>query len=259
MEVKYFILLASYIATATADARIVFQQDFVPRNNVDVEPEIITPITTSTTITPATTTTTVMTTTTMLEEEEVATSSSRRPLCEGSKDWCDSPPDYPDQAILAAAVRQNNTLGSLFDSKLLVRQKAEEEVPTESPGIFGVIRSRNRFEEFVEDSMINICSVKTEYIMPRAAKNKEGEYKFIVNHPEGGEEYVQQVRVNICRAAEQSCGQGRLAGSGLDSKCRQEYSDHKLVSLSATGEELQVETFRFPSCCSCFISQFTEY
>merc|ERR1712226_1675304 len=220
MEFNYLILLlASSIATATADARIVFQQDFVPRNNVDVEPEIITP--TSTTFTPTSTT---MTTTTMEAEAEEVTSSSKSPLCAGSEDWCDSPPDYPDQAILAAAVRQNNTLGSLFERKLRLRNDFPE------------------FEEFVEDS-----------------KNKDGEYKFIVNHPEGGEEYVQQVRVNICRAAEQSCGHGRLADSGLDTKCRQDYSDHKLVSLSNTGEELQVETFRFPSCCSCFVSQFSEY
>merc|ERR1712183_276395 len=239
MELKYLIILASSIATATADARIVFQQDFVPRNHLDVEPEIITP-TTTTVIIPTTTST------------EVVTS-----LCPGPEDWCDSPPDYPNQAILKAALRQNNTLGSLFDSKLLVEEK---EVPTETTE--NSVQSRKgfpEFEEFVEDDMINICSVKTEYIMPRAAKNKEGEYKFIVNHPEGGEEYVQQVRVNICRAAGQACGHGLLAAGGVNTKCRQEYSDHKLVSLSATGEELQVETFRFPSCCTCYVSQFTEY
>jgi len=253
MAMKYFIILASTIAAATADARIVFQHNFVPRNHVDVEPETITPTTTplpNTTTTPTTTNTIIPTTT------EVLKSNSRVRLCPGTEDWCDSPTDYPDQAILEAALRQNNTLGSLFDSKLLVKEK---EVPTETTQ--NSVQSRKglpEFEEFVDD-MINICSVKTEYIMPRAAKNKEGEFKFIVNHPEGGEEYVQQVRVNICRAAEQSCGHGLLAGSGVNTKCRQEYSDHKLVSLSATGEELQVETFRFPSCCTCYVSQFTEY
>jgi len=239
MEFKYLIILATSIATATADARIVFQhhQDFVPRNQVDFEPETTSSITTSTPIT------TPSSSTIMTREEEMS-SSSLTPLCAGSEDWCDSPADYPDQAILAAALRQNNTLGSLFDSKLLGKVQSRKGFP--------------EFEEFVED-MINICSVTTEYIMPRAAKNKDGEYKYIVNHPEGGEEYVQQVRVNICQAAEQSCGHGLLAGSGLDTKCRQEYSDHKLVSLSQTGEELQVETFRFPSCCSCYVSQLPEY
>merc|ERR1711936_827798 len=199
MEFKYLIILATSIATATADARIVFQhhQDFVPRNQVDFEPETTSSITTSTPIsTPSSST--------IVTREEEMSSSSLTPLCAGYEDWCDSPADYPDQAILAAALRQNNTLGSLFDSKLLVKEK---EVPTERPGLalFSSVQPRKgfpQFEEFVEDDMINICSVKTEYIMPRAAKNKDGEYKFIVNHPEGGEEYVQQVRVNICRAAE---------------------------------------------------------
>jgi len=237
MELKHFIILASFIATATADARIVFQQDFVPRNHVDVDSEIFAPTTTTTT------STTTMTTTTMAE----VTSSSRDPLCAESEDWCSSPPDYPDQAILAAALRQNRTLGSLFDSKLLPTEKEVVQTRMDLP----------QFEEFKEDDMTNICSVTTEYIMPRAAKNKDGEYKFIVNHPEGGEEYVQQVRVTLCRAADQPCGHGLLAESGVNTECRQEYSDHKLVSLSNTGEELQVETFRFPSCCTCYISEFT--
>ena len=116
------------------------------------------------------------------------------------------------------------------------------------------------FGEFVAvDEMENICSVRTEYIMPRAAKNKDGEYKYIVNHPSGAEEYVQQVRVTICSEAEKSCGHGLLEETGLRTRCRQEYSDHKLVALSATREELQVETFQFPSCCTCYLSHFTEY
>merc|ERR1712154_165905 len=51
----------------------------------------------------------------------------------------------------------------------------------------------------------------------------------------------------------------RRGRTGLTTKCRQEYSDHKLVALSQEGEELQVETFQFPSCCTCYISQFLEY
>merc|ERR1712038_1065690 len=79
MAMKYFIILASTIAAATADARIVFQHNFVPRNHVDVEPETTTPL-------PNTTTT------------EVLKSNSRVRLCPGTEDWCDSPTDYPDQA-----------------------------------------------------------------------------------------------------------------------------------------------------------------
>merc|ERR1712048_469021 len=61
MAMKYFIILASTIAAATADARIVFQHNFVPRNHVDVELETITPTTT-----PLPTNTTTTTTNTII-------------------------------------------------------------------------------------------------------------------------------------------------------------------------------------------------
>merc|ERR1712062_363140 len=37
-------------------------------------------------------------------------------------------------------------------------------------------------EEMHEDGFENICGLTTEYIMPRAAKNKDGQFRFIVNH-----------------------------------------------------------------------------
>ena len=76
---------------------------------------------------------------------------------------------------------------------------------------------------------------------------------FIVNHPEGADEYIQLVRVATCISAGEECGQGRLANS-VSTKCNQEYLDHKLVALSATGEELVVDTFSFPSCCTCLMN-----
>jgi len=33
--------------------------------------------------------------------------------------------------------------------------------------------------------------------------------------------------------------------------CRQEYADHKLVAVDEEGQELIVDTFRFPSGCTC--------
>ena len=220
MQMKSLVIFVPLVATAIAapDARIVFQQDsnnFLPRQNVET------------------------TTTTTTESLPVVNTTT---LCPENQDWCDSPTDYPEDTILKAALSQNNTIRSLFDTQR--------------------IRSRDNFEklgEFVSDDLENICSVQTDYIMPRAARNKEGEYKYIVNHPSGAEEYVQQVRVTICSEPEQSCGHGLLGGTGLTTKCRQEYSDHKLVALSQEGEELQVETFQFPSCCTCYISQFLEY
>ena len=54
-------------------------------------------------------------------------------------------------------------------------------------------------------------------------------------------------------AAGAECGGGRLAGAGVETRCQQEFSDHKLVTLGESGEELVVDTFSFPSCCTCLI------
>merc|ERR1712154_223001 len=153
MTIKYLLLvLAAAIAPATPDARIVFQQQtkiFLPKNDLQ----------------------TTTTTTTTTRTELVPFNSSR--LCPENEDWCDSPADYPEDTILAAALSQDNTIRSLFDSQAVQPRKALTE-----------------FGQFVADDMENICSVRTDYILPRAAKNKDGEYKYIVNHLQGGREVL---------------------------------------------------------------------
>jgi len=101
----------------------------------------------------------------------------------------------------------------------------------------------------INDGFRNMCDHTEEYIRPRAAKNKAGHFRFIVNSPEGGgEQYVQLVKVTKCLGAGEECGWGQLE---VTSKCHQEYTDHKLVALSENGDELVIDTFKFPSCCTC--------
>merc|ERR1711892_808923 len=159
--------------------------------------------------------------------------------CPSDTDWCDEPFDYPENTILKAVVKQKKAVKIMFDN---------EKVP---------VKEVNNTEEIglriLDPQFENICHVDTEYIKPRAAKNKEGKFMFIVNHPEGADEYIQLVRIATCISAGEECGQGRLANS-VSTKCNQEYLDHKLVALSATGEELVVDTFSFPSCCTCLMN-----
>ena len=135
--------------------------------------------------------------------------------------------NYP-HSVLANLVQNDNTLiSSFFDT--LIGQRATSIIPD------------------VDD---NICDTESSYIAPRAANNKAGKFMFIVNHPEGFVNYLQQVKVTTCLADGDQCAQGQLLGS-ISTRCKQEYSDHKLVALSESGEELVVDTFSFPSCCSC--------
>eukprot|EP00092_Neocalanus_flemingeri_P083749 GFUD01105128.1.p1 GENE.GFUD01105128.1~~GFUD01105128.1.p1 ORF type:complete len:219 (-),score=53.49 GFUD01105128.1:74-730(-) len=144
--------------------------------------------------------------------------------------WC-SPDNYPGNTI-SNLINQNSSLVELLEK---------------DDGI------RIRIPINTEPLQENICHTESEYILPKAAKNKKGKFMFIVNSPAGSEEYIQLVKVTTCKAARQECAQGQLLNS-ISTMCHQEYSDHKLVVLSETGEELVVDTFSFPSCCSCVFS-----
>eukprot|EP00092_Neocalanus_flemingeri_P059929 GFUD01071780.1.p1 GENE.GFUD01071780.1~~GFUD01071780.1.p1 ORF type:complete len:213 (-),score=49.68 GFUD01071780.1:4-642(-) len=159
--------------------------------------------------------------------------------CPGDVDWCKEPFDYPEIIILKVVTKQEKSVMIMFD---------DEKIPVD--GVNNTKEIRTRIFDLQYE---NICDVETDYIMPRAAKNKEGKFMFIVNHPEGANEYIQLVRVATCISAGEECGQGRLASS-FSTKCNQDYLDHKLVALSATGEELVVDTFTFPSCCTCLMN-----
>jgi len=204
-------------------------------------------------------------------------------LCPNAAAWCSQPSNYPEEAIMRAVQKQGESIQILFPKE----QKPTKEVLRLDPSIpidesvlgqrFGptedlegsgeegsgdaVDHGReldddvHEHEELHEDGFENICGLTTEYIMPRAAKNKNGQFRFIVNHPEGGDEqYIQLVRVARCAGAGEECGWG-VMGPGIETRCQQEYLDHKLVALSESGEELVIDTFTFPSCCTCLMRQ----
>ena len=171
--------------------------------------------------------------------------------CPDGSDWCEDPTDYPEDTIKKAVDKQKKAIKTMFDKEIEIVSPEMEGNETTGNETSILLRS---FDIEYE----NICDVNTQYIKPRAAKNKKGKFMFIVNHPEGVDEYIQLVRVVTCSAAGEACGQGRLAGS-VDTECNQEYLDHKLVALSATGEELVVDSFSFPSCCTCLIKTGYEF
>jgi ribosomal protein L7Ae-like RNA K-turn-binding protein len=184
-------------------------------------------------------------------EKQKGVKGAKRPsnhssYCPEGADWCDEPHDYPEHTILKAVAKQKKTVKIMFENENIPVKKINK---TSELGL----RMFEPEEAELEPAFENICDVETTYIKPRAAKNKEGKFMFIVNHPEGADEYIQLVRVATCTSVGEECGQGRLATS-VHTVCNQEYLDHKLVALSDTGEELVVDTFSFPSCCTCLIN-----
>jgi len=100
-----------------------------------------------------------------------------------------------------------------------------------------------------------VCQSLTEDIFPQRAKNKKGQYRFIVNGGEGLEEYIQTVTISKCLGAGLSCN----VDSQQETECKQEFIEHKLVSLDQSGKQLEVDTFPLPSGCSCYKRSQFEY
>jgi len=155
-----------------------------------------------------------------------------QPVCGNGTDFCSDPIAYPSKAIRKALRKQKRVIKSMFDTDLF----------------------RLRFRSGIDlyQGGENVCSMSTTHIMPKAARNKKGQFKFLVNGGEGSEDYIQLVKISQCLGAGEACGKGKIFTREV-TECRQEYADHKLVALDEEGKELIVDTFSFPSCCSCIM------
>ncbi|XP_028043508.1 protein spaetzle 5 [Bombyx mandarina] len=93
-----------------------------------------------------------------------------------------------------------------------------------------------------------LCSVRTEYITPRAALNNKGSWKYVVNMPDN---MTQLVRAEICTST--TCSGLCTIPSGYTSRCEQKYIQKRLVALQSSGQNLYTDIFWIPSCCQCSI------
>jgi len=155
--------------------------------------------------------------------------------------FCTDPPNYPIKQV-AGALAKNPLLVGMFDNTVV----EEEVMQLRSGEVVG--EGNDNLDE------VNVCDSRTSYILPRAARSVKGSFMFIVNQP-AQEKLSQVVRVTTCRGQGERCYGGELDGRvGLRTVCRQQYMDHKLVALDQERGEVVVETFSFPSCCSCFVA-----
>ena len=102
------------------------------------------------------------------------------------------------------------------------------------------------------------CEVVERYVTPRAARNKNLQWRLIVNQDTSGNtssrEGVQVVRVGQCvRPGRRCAGAAQGPRYGQESECRQLYLDTRLVARSPDTGALTTDTFSFPSCCACHL------
>jgi len=111
-----------------------------------------------------------------------------------------------------------------------------------------------------------LCYGRPNVIFPKKAKNLNDEWVWVVNI----DNYTQSVEVEECDNATLSEDFGRdrhderdfgvclYSGAGGNDPdltvCRQLYTEHKLLSLTADGQ-LEVDSFKLPSACACFVRE----
>ena len=186
--------------------------------------------------------------------------------CSTGEAYCEHLSSYPTSKIAKALQREDSTfLRNMLkqgNERLFRKTQARTTLEFRSSKIQKTL-IEGRSEEFgrpsprieAELEYEKVCKSLTEDIYPRRAKNKKGEYRFIVNGGEGLEEYIQTVTITRCVGEGLSCN----VDSMEDTECRQEYVEHKLVSLDQSGKQLEVDTFPVPSGCSCYKRSQFEY
>lgn len=96
---------------------------------------------------------------------------------------------------------------------------------------------------------LELCTVRTQFITPRAALNNKGSWKYVINMPEN---MTQLVRAEICASTQ--CSGLCSIPTGYTSRCEQKYIQKRLVALQPSGQNLYTDVFWIPSCCQCVIT-----
>ena len=167
-------------------------------------------------------------------------------LCGDGSTYCARPSHYPSTAI-ARALKKNKKkelINVLFDEpKPQLRLRS---------GIFA-----KSAEETFDDEFENVCGSVRRTIAPKVGTNTNNQQRYLVQGDIDLAEFsglVRTVQTVECLGSQldgerESCG----VLPGRRTKCRQEYTEHRMVALDMERGELVVEAFNFPSCCSCMV------
>jgi len=165
-----------------------------------------------------------------------------------SNNFCEDEQNYPGNTVLSALTEHPAMSDGLFQQ--LFDTQCKDEIQTR---IFNIDEEQ-------------LCYGRPNVIFPKKAKNLNDEWVWVVNI----DNYTQSVEVEECDNATLSEDFGRdrhderdfgvclYSGAGGNDPdltvCRQLYTEHKLLSLTADGQ-LEVDSFKLPSACACFVRE----
>ncbi|GFQ82103.1 hypothetical protein TNCT_461562 [Trichonephila clavata] len=151
-----------------------------------------------------------------------------RPFCatKAGDTFCEEVDNYPEIEI-----------------RKVIKYSSEEF--TELFGTMGI--SSRKFSDIDEETL---CPQRSRIFQPKAAVNENDQWAYVINDVD----YVQTVTAEICEGDERPCRY--LDGTlplGVSSVCKQKYAYKKLVALHPSKKKTYTDSFRFPSCCACYV------
>ncbi|XP_011505471.1 PREDICTED: protein spaetzle isoform X2 [Ceratosolen solmsi marchali] len=147
------------------------------------------------------------------------------PICENST-FCENILNYPND-LVETALRMNKNLKFL-------------------PGVDLVPDVVHRVNVPPED--YPLCDSKEMVIYPKAAKNQDKEWIFVINQGD----FIQSVRVETCVKENSVCNLVDDFAEGYKTTCKQKYIYRQLMAISSTGQ-IKPEVFKFPVSCCCHV------
>ncbi|XP_032688599.1 protein spaetzle 5-like [Odontomachus brunneus] len=119
--------------------------------------------------------------------------------------------------------------------------------------LLGYVKSKSsdRVKRQMNADAIALCPTQSQYIVPRAALNNQGNWMYIVNLPNQDNKYTQLVKSEKCLNDE--CNGICSIPTGYRSRCQQQFVQKRLVALEGSGNRLYTDVFWFPHSCTCEI------
>ncbi|XP_076327656.1 protein spaetzle-like [Tachypleus tridentatus] len=156
------------------------------------------------------------------------------PLCarKSKSTFCESVDDYPTLRVSEAVNSLPRDILQMYLEKL-------------SPGVLG---RTNDFSDDISDEPM--CAPMSNTFKPQVGRNIGKIWLYIVNNAEVEQFVTSETCVengSPCRYVEDNLP------FGYSSYCKQKYAYKNLLAIHPKKKSTVLDTFPFPSCCSCFV------
>ncbi|XP_046963562.1 protein spaetzle-like isoform X2 [Vanessa cardui] len=141
---------------------------------------------------------------------------------------CEDIPNYPED--LAAGLIED-----LEKNTINVFNKDRSVVPTPSRRL--------------EPDDTDLCQSTQKIYAPRAARDYNGTWFFILNNKERPQ---QTFKLEICRVHDSPCLAAAYIQNGYEGRCAQKYIIRQMIGLDRQNQVVKVN-IQLPSCCSCVL------